>query len=136
MDDKYSQMTTISQTVDEDTNAKTATTTSANDERIVRHNTTTDRFLQLTTKGLDADDECVHLLLQLHAHAVVLFRLHAQLVESALKLPVVGRQLPATALFDLQLGLQVSQLKTANNRVNRRSLLIDTSQHSTVYFDA
>ena len=69
-------------------------------------------LLQLTSQRLDAHRQRAHLVGQLDAHAVVVFGLHADLSQRALQLPVVRRQLAATALLHLKLRLQVTQLQT------------------------
>ena len=73
----------------------------------------TDRFLELSSEGLDADDQSVDLFLQFHAHAMVFVRHHSQLVQGTLQLAVVGPALATTALLNLQLSLQVTQLHTS-----------------------
>ena len=74
--------------------------------------TATDRFLELSSEGLDADDQSVDLFLQLHAHAMIFVSHHSQLVQGSLQLAVVGAALATTALLNLQLSLQVTQLYT------------------------
>ena len=72
----------------------------------------TDRFLELSSEGLDADDQGVDLFLQLHSHTMIFVGHHSQFVECSFQLAVVGATLATAALLDLKLSLQVTQLHT------------------------